>query len=241
VIELSQAGAAILLGLAGAGHCLGMCGALTSALSLGGQTKPVYLMLFQVGRISGYALLGAAAAAAVATLSGGIASPYAALSVRVIAGLLLVGMGLYIGEWWRGMLVLERAGSLLFAPLQRRLPALLPLRGPVQSVAVGLCWFLMPCGLIYSAIAWSATAASPLNAGVLMLCFGIGTLPALTGVHLGAASLAALLKKRKAKRTLGMLLIASGIWTIYIAAGHADHAGHSGMTNGHSEHHSMHH
>jgi sulfite exporter TauE/SafE len=57
----------------------------------------------------------------------------------------------------------------------------------------------MPCGLIYSALAWSATTQDALRSGTLMFAFGVGTLPAMLATSFGAAGVQALLRRRGLK------------------------------------------
>ena len=153
------------------------------------------------------------------------------MGLRYLAGLLLVGMGLYIADWWRGMVLLERAGATLWQPVQKLSSRWLPVRRWPQGFALGLCWGLMPCGLIYSSLAWAATAQNAATSAVMMFLFGLGTLPAMLATSLGADRLQAFLRRRGLKLLIALLLIASGIWTLSLTAVHGDHArqaGHQG-------------
>jgi sulfite exporter TauE/SafE len=150
------------LGLAGAGHCLGMCGGIASALSLGGVKSPAVTLAYHSGRISSYTLLGALLGAAAGSVDIGAWT----IGLRYLAGFMLIAMGLYVANWWRGMTLLERAGARLWAPVQRYASRWLPVRHWPQGYALGLCWGLMPCGLIYSSLAWAATAQHALTSGL---------------------------------------------------------------------------
>jgi sulfite exporter TauE/SafE len=81
----------------------------------------------------------------------------------------------------------------------------------------------MPCGLIYSGLAWAATAQSALGAGSLMLAFGAGTLPAMLATSFGAGGVQVLLRRRGLKVLIALLLILSGVWTLYLVASHGGH------------------
>ena len=205
-----------------------MCGGIASALQLGGANSPVTALAFHGGRLASYATLGAI----MGLLAGTLEATGWTMGLRYLAGALLIGMGLYIGDWWRGMALLERAGGAIFSPVQRLGASLMPLERPERAFALGMCWGLIPCGLIYSSLAWSATTQSPAQAALLMLLFGIGTLPAMLAVSLGAGRLQAFLRRRGLKWLIGALLVASGVWTIYLAAGHAQHAGHGTQHQG---------
>ena len=235
-MDLATASVAVGIGLAGAGHCLGMCGGIAAGLSLASDARPSWTVAYHVGRVASYGLLGAI----VAGLATSLDIAAWTLLLRYLAGALLVAMGLYIADWWRGLVLLERAGALLWRPVQRRVAPLLPLRHWRHALVLGAVWGLMPCGLIYSALAWSATAAGPLEGGARMLLFGAGTLPAMLGASYGAAQLRALLQRRALKRLLGILLILAGAWSLGITWRHSGH-----LSGPHSEeavmHEHMHH
>lgn len=222
---------ALALGLAGSGHCLGMCGGIAAALNLGGERPLSLTIAYHSGRVLSYTLLGGL----LGIIAGSIDLVAWTIALRYLAGLLLIAMGLYVADWWRGMLVLEKAGARLWQPVQRLSSRLLPIRTPLQGLALGLCWGLMPCGLIYSALAWSATAQSALYSATLMFCFGLGTLPAMMAVSLGASRVQAFLRRRGLKLFIAVMLIASGVWTLYLVAAHGEHLRHKAPGAGQSE------
>lgn len=222
MIDPTQASTAFILGLSGAGHCLGMCGGIAAALSLGGSRSPAITLAYHSGRITSYTILGAALGLAAASID----ITAWTIGLRYLAGLLLIGMGLYIANWWRGMAQLERVGATLWKPVQRLSSNWLPLRHWPQGFALGLCWGLMPCGLIYSSLAWAATAQDATTSALMMLLFGLGTLPAMLATSLGAERLQAFLRLRGLKVVIAILLIGSGIWTLYLTAAHSGHGAH---------------
>ena len=221
--ELGYA-SALGLGLAGAGHCLGMCGGIAAALNLGGPRSTAVTLAYHGGRISSYTLLGGLLGLA----AGSIDISAWTMGLRYLAGLMLIGMGLYVADWWRGMAVLERAGAYLWQPIQRLSSRWLPVRHWPQGFALGLCWGFMPCGLIYSSLAWAATAQDAATSALMMFLFGIGTLPAMLATSLGADRLQNFLRRRGLKLLIAIMLIVSGIWTLYLTVAHAGHMGHAG-------------
>jgi len=214
-------GGAFGLGLAGAGHCLGMCGGIAAALNLGGRQSSTTTLAYHFGRISSYTLLGGALGFA----AGEVGIQAWTIALRYLAGLLLVAMGLYIADWWRGMALLERAGAHIWQPVQKFSSRFLPIHHWGQALALGLCWGLMPCGLIYSSLAWAATSQSGPQAALLMFCFGLGTLPAMLATSLGAGNVQQFLRRRGLKLVIALFLIASGVWTLYLTYSHAEHLG----------------
>lgn len=236
--------AAFGIGLAGAGHCLGMCGGIAAALSLGGQRSTAATLAYHSGRLCSYTLLGAAFAGAAGSLNLAAWT----LGLRYLAGLLMIAMGLAIADWWRGIAALERAGNTLWKPVQSIVGRLVPLRHWSHAALLGLGWGMLPCGLIYSALAWAATSQDVMSGGLLMLFFGLGTLPAMLTVSFGAGGVQSFLRQRGFKVAVAVLLIAAGIWSLSITYRHSAHIIGAGSTTGpahqHGEepdHGSMHH
>ena len=204
-----------------------MCGGIAAALNLGGNKGPAITVAYHMGRISSYTLLGGALGFA----AGAIDMQAWTIALRYIAGFLLLGMGLYVADWWRGMALLEHLGSKLWQPVQKFSSRYLPIHHWSQALGLGLCWGLMPCGLIYSSLAWAATAQNGVQSATLMLCFGIGTLPAMLATSFGAGNVQQFLRRRGLKVFIALFLIASGAWTIYLTYTHGSHS-----ASGSSEH-----
>lgn len=230
--ETSLPLAAFLLGLTGAGHCLGMCGGIAAALSLGGNGGTANNLAYHFGRIASYTLVGAALGFA----AGAVSTPAWSIGLRYLAGVLLVLMGLYVADVWRALTLLERAGAYLWRPLQKLGQGFLSLQHWRGALGLGLCWGLMPCGLIYSALALSATSGSASGAATMMLLFGLGTLPAMLATSFGARQFTDLLRRRGFKLAIAAPLVFAGVWTVYITYSHAGHIGGSGQGHEHHQH-----
>ncbi|WP_211829613.1 sulfite exporter TauE/SafE family protein [Kistimonas asteriae] len=216
--ETLQYTTAIILGLLGGAHCIGMCGGIMSALTLStpaSNTLPRRLSLllaYNSGRIISYAIAGFL----MGTLGwflGGF-SRETSLAIRWLAGLMLIAMGLYLSGWWLGLTKLEQVGHRLWRHIQPRAAAMLPITTPPQAFAVGMLWGWLPCGLVYSTLIWAASSASSWNAALLMLCFGIGTIPVLLATGLLADQMKGVLQHRGVRASAGMLVMLFGLWTI---------------------------
>jgi sulfite exporter TauE/SafE len=218
--------------LAGAGHCVGMCGGIAAALSLGKASQLSTTASYHLGRICSYTLLGGLLGFA----SSAINISAWTLSLRYLAGFLLIGMGLYIADWWRGMARVEQLGAHLWKPVQKLSSRWLPVDHWYQARPLGLCWGLMPCGLIYSSLAWAATANSAPQSAMLMFVFGLGTLPAMLATSLSGNYLQDFLRRRGLKVAIALVLICAGLWTLYISYSHSTHLLGSGSEHmNHSE------
>ncbi|WP_299196851.1 sulfite exporter TauE/SafE family protein [uncultured Amphritea sp.] len=205
---------ALLLGLLGSAHCLGMCGGISSAVAMGIDRKnqrPVLLLLgFNVGRIASYTLAGAL----LGSIGWLIRSPEVSLFLRSLAGVILIFMGLYVAQIWKALAYLEKQGNRLWRHIQPLSRKLLPVHNPMQALALGALWGWLPCGLVYSTLIWSATASDWKTSALLMACFGLGTVPAMLATGLLASQVQALLKNRSAQTVAGLLIILFGLYTI---------------------------
>ena len=215
---------AAMVGLLGGVHCVGMCGGIVGALTFalppdrrGSALRMLpFLLAYNVGRITSYTLAGAAfggiGAAAVKSL-GGLKAAEASLSV--LAGLLMVTLGLYLAGWWRGLARLEQAGGHLWRRLEPLGRRLLPARSPRQAWLLGMVWGWLPCGLVYSVLVWALAAGSAGGGALLMASFGLGTLPTLLALGAVAARLARLLQRTEVRWAAGGLVVAFGLTQLW--------------------------
>lgn len=206
---------AFTLGLLGGGHCVGMCGGLMGALGMAipadqANRKIQYLVLYNLGRILSYALAGF-----LFGLAGwAVDQSPAANILRVLAGLLLISMGLYLAGWWFGLTRLEQLGQHFWRPIQKAARRFMPLRRRRHALLLGTLWGWLPCGLVYSTLIWSASQGDARLSALLMFCFGLGTWPVLIASGLAAEQLGQFLRQRSVRAAAGLLIILYGIWTL---------------------------
>jgi sulfite exporter TauE/SafE len=212
---------AIMVGLLVSTRCLGMCGGIVSTLSMGlsdptRQSKSsllTHLLAYNVGRISSYSFIGA--------ISGLLGSSVAQISPtglplgKLITALFLIALGLYLANWWRALTWLERFGSILWRCIEPFGRRWLPVHSPLQAFGLGLVWGWLPCGLVYTAIAWSLTTGDWQQGALLMFGFGLGTLPMLLVMGSTASSLRLILKRRSVRTASGIAIMLLGIYTAY--------------------------
>lgn len=214
--------AAFLVGLLGGVHCVGMCGGIVGALTFGlaeehrarlERMLPLQLA-YNLGRIASYTLAGALMGGLGVLITRLMPVQYAQRGLLAVAGVFMILLGLYLAGWWRGLARLEAAGGVLWRriePLGRRL---LPVRSPAGALALGLLWGWLPCGLVYSALIWAISAGSAVKGGLLLLSFGLGTLPNLLAMGIFAGKLTALLRRPGMMHLAGALVVLIGLFTI---------------------------
>ena len=218
--------AAFLIGLTGGVHCVGMCGGIVGALTLGlplARERPLlarlpFLLAYNTGRIASYVAAGALAGGVGAWAANLVSVHRAQLGLQVVAGLFMILLGLYLAGWWPVLGHLERAGGVLWRriePLGRRL---LPVRTLPQALGLGLGWGWLPCGLVSRALVWAIGAGGAGKGALLLLGFGLGTLPALLAMGTAAAVLAGWVRRPIVRQTAGALVVLFGIYEIGLAA-----------------------
>nr|VFJ93620.1 MAG: hypothetical protein BECKH772B_GA0070898_1004715 [Candidatus Kentron sp. H]VFJ94062.1 MAG: hypothetical protein BECKH772A_GA0070896_1006515 [Candidatus Kentron sp. H]VFK01258.1 MAG: hypothetical protein BECKH772C_GA0070978_1006114 [Candidatus Kentron sp. H] len=172
-------GLAFMMGLLGSAHCIGMCGALVSGsfIRLGqGARRALPYLTYQLARIGVYTLVGiAAAGTGRALVSMGIIGAAQGV-LQLVLGLVVVMIGLEIGGLtpWR-----LRTPGLSVATMGRWLRNITH-KGPMAGALFGgVMNGLIPCPLSFAMAVKATTASSPLEGGLLMFIFGLGTVPAM--------------------------------------------------------------
>ena len=206
---------AVILGLLGGGHCLGMCGGLMGALTLAipaeqRSRRCRLLLAYNLGRILSYACAGLL----IGMAGWAVANSPAVMVLRVIAALLLIAMGLYLAGWWSGLTRIEALGRGLWRYIQPFASRLMPVSSLPRALLLGALWGWLPCGLVYSTLLWAASQGNALDSGLLMLAFGLGTWPVLLATGMAAERLTAVLRKRNVRVAGGLLVILFGVWTL---------------------------
>lgn len=208
--------AAATLGLAGSVHCLGMCGGIAAAAGMraqdGGPGAILPGVVFNLGRVTAYALLGGLVGALVGAAFGHVSVRPFAIGLRMLAALLMGIMGLSLLTG-RDLLSLERLGGRAWARIRPLAGRALELAGTARFGALGLLWGFLPCGLVYSALALAATSGSGATGAATMLAFGAGTLPSMLAATLAGGALTRRLSGQRTRRVAGILMIVFAAWT----------------------------
>lgn len=217
MLEISLT-AAFLVGLLGGGHCVGMCGGIVGAVSItlpGSRPKLPFLLGYNLGRISSYALAGViAGAVGASSFFLDHILPVEKL-LYALASIMLVLLGFYLAGVWRVLTKLEHLGGKLWQRIQPYSQRLLPVKSVPQSFLLGTLWGWLPCGLVYSVLVAAIATANPLQGGLLMLAFGIGTLPTLLAMGMTAVKLKVFLQNIWFRRLSGLLIASFGLMGLF--------------------------
>lgn len=206
--------AVLLSGLAGSVHCLGMCGSIAASMSLGSgglRGALVRQLCWASGRIVTYVFLGVCAAAAGTRLMSLQRDAIRLQSIlSIIAGLLLIVQALQAAGWVRGF----RVGSVSGICPARTIFSRFFLGGSHSAAFVaGIMTGFLPCGLVYGFLALSASTGHPGRGAIVMLCFGLGTVPILLIAGAGL-SFAAVGVRRRLLRVAAVSVLITGLMTV---------------------------
>lgn len=214
---------ALLAGLVGGLHCAAMCGGFVAALSTRDRAQPLRPLrslaasqaAYHAGRVASYALLGAAFGATGAATLGAIDLVPVQKALYVVANAMLLVLAASLVTRAAGHSWLARAGTQVFA---RVLPAVQPLTsatGHASRLALGMLWGLVPCTLVYGVLPLALFAGGPWQGALVMLAFGLATLPHLVGAAFVVSRMRLRLQGLAFRRAAAALMVAFAAAGIY--------------------------
>jgi len=213
---------ALLIGFMSSAHCVVMCGGVASILSANiplhhrnTPSKLLYLLAYNAGRIFSYCVAGALLGYSFGFFA--FKSHLLFSLLQLVSGIMLVLVGLYIGQWLNVISYVERLGKALWTKISPLAKRQIPFKSPYGAISFGLVWGWLPCGLVYSTLTWAAASGSSAQGALIMLGFGAGTLPAMFAIGIVANKLKLLLQHRVIKYLSALLIITFGVQHIYIS------------------------
>jgi len=207
--------AVFFVGLLGGVHCFGMCGSivgiLTAQLPKDGARWPFHLA-YNSGRIASYTLAG--------LLVGAIGQ--AGLLLRdvvpvqhllfALSSLMLIALGLYLAGIWSMVRRIEQVGSVLWQRIQPLTRSLFPITSPARALLLGTLWGWLPCGLVYSVLVTALASGHAQSGALIMLAFGLGTLPNLLTIGLFWERCRHWVQSPRVRLFAGLIVMAFGIY-----------------------------
>ncbi|WP_246598931.1 sulfite exporter TauE/SafE family protein [Methylogaea oryzae] len=206
---------ALMMGLFSALHCFSMCGSIIGTLTL--SLKPAlreqkaqllpFVLSYNLGRITSYALAGLLAGVLHNVLMLPFGEGYGHRMLQVISALVMAGAGLHVAGWFSRFAYIEKAGAQIWRRIEPYGRRLLPVETLRQAFVFGMVWGWLPCGLVYAALALAATAGDVTRGGLTMLAFGVGTLPAVVGVGIMTNWMVRLSRMKRFRAMAGITMI----------------------------------
>jgi len=216
---------AFLIGLASSLHCFGMCGGLVGAMTMSlepriRQNTPqlgLYTLAYNTGRILSYVVAGFLVGWFGQALKD-ILMPENGIGIlRLIASILIIGMGFYIAGWFPHFSRIEKIGMPLWKILQPVGQRLLPVKNIWQAFLFGAVWGWLPCGLVYYVLLIAPANNGAFNAAFFMLAFGLGTLSPMMAAGFLTGRLAPIRQSQRIRHIAGIVLIVMGLVSLLLA------------------------
>lgn len=198
---------ALVLGLMGSFHCAGMCGPIAVALPLYGNStlqKITGSLLYNIGRIITYGIMGAV----FGTLGQGFEVLGFQRVISVLMGSIMI-LAVIFPSIFRN-LNLGSGVTPLVGKLKERMGKLFAVKSLKSLFLIGLLNGLLPCGLVYMAVAGSIGTGSAMLGTLYMLLFGFGTMPMLLALNLSGGFASASLRQ-KVNKLIPTLVVIVGI------------------------------
>ena len=209
--------ACFITGLVSTLHCWGMCGGITTLLvtqTSQAQNKAFNLsaLYYNLGRIFSYALIG---------LLAGIFSQFSSnvfffnsghIALQIFSSLILILIAMKILGRFVLLDFIENHMRIIWAPMQKVLATLLPAQTPIQQFSVGMIWGWLPCGMVYSILLLALASGNAIDSMLYLLCFGIGTLPGMFSLGLGADSFLKRMDHQSFRYVSAAIIILIALW-----------------------------
>lgn len=210
--------AVFFAGLLGGVHCLGMCGSIVGVFAAQvpkNKTRWPFHLAYNSGRLASYAVAGA--------LVGAIGQAGLLLRDQVpvqhllfaLSSLMLIVLGLYLAGIWGMVRRIEQLGGVLWKRIQPLTRGLLPVTSPMRALLLGLLWGWLPCGLVYSVLVTALASGSSQNGALIMLAFGLGTLPNLLAIGMFWESSKRWVQSPRVRMIAGLLVAGFGVYGLF--------------------------
>jgi hypothetical protein len=207
---------AFMMGLFSSLHCIGMCGSIIGTLTLSlspeirnNKTRLLpYVFNYNLGRVTSYTIAGGLAGIIGVLMIMPFGELHGHRILQLLSALVMMSAGLYIAGWFPRFAYIEKIGIHFWKKIEPYGRKLISVKTHTQAYLFGMVWGWLPCGLVYTALAISATEGDVAKSALTMLAFGIGTLPAVMGMGIMTSILTKLSRTPRFRQVVGLFMIA---------------------------------
>lgn len=202
-------------------------GALSLSLPEEIRTKKYYLLAFvsliNIGRILSYTVAGLVAGAFGVEILKAVGLDNAHEILRYVAVIFMVAIGLYLAGWFPQLVKLERIGQPVWRTIEPFARKMMPINSPLRALVYGMTWGWLPCGLVYVVLLMAVAAGSAIQGSLMMMAFGIGTLPTLFSVGIMATWFRRYAGSDKMRQLIGIIIIVMALASLLIGTADTQH------------------
>lgn len=202
---------ALLLGLMGSFHCAGMCGPIAIALPLHGNRLPQKIyggVLYNLGRTLTYGLMGVV----FGLLGQGLKMIGFQQKVSIIMGAIMI-ISVFFPSLFKNQYSAHKSWISWVAKLKSAIVKMFAIRSFSSLFFIGLANGLLPCGLVYIAIAGAIGTGEVVYGSLYMLMFGLGTVPMMLSIAI-AGNVLSTAARKKINRLMPVLVALVGIFFV---------------------------
>lgn len=196
---------AFTIGLLGSMHCIGMCGPIAFALPLNRSSAfSIYTgsFLYNLGRMTTYSIIGLF----FGIIGYGFAWAGFQQTLSILVGLGMI-LSIILPSLIKKTIPFSGKWNLIVGAVKGNLGKRFGNKSYFNLFSIGLLNGLLPCGLVYMGLAGATAMANPLNGGLFMLFFGLGTLPLMLSVAVLGNSIKLSIKSKIRKATPLFIII----------------------------------
>jgi sulfite exporter TauE/SafE len=202
---------ALVLGLLGSIHCAGMCGPIAIALPLHGNRLPQKIyggILYNLGRTLTYGVMGAV----FGLLGQGVRMIGFQQKVSIIMGAFMI-FAVFFPSIFKNQYSTDKSWISWVGRLKSAIARLFAIRSFSSLFFIGLANGLLPCGLVYIAIAGAIGTGEVIYGSLYMLMFGLGTIPMMLSIAI-AGNVISVAVRRKINKLIPVLVVMVGVFFI---------------------------
>lgn len=199
---------ALVLGLMGSFHCAGMCGPIAIALPLHGNTVPQKIFggtLYNLGRTITYGIMGAI----FGLVGQGLHLIGFQQKVSVLMGAIMI-ISVLFPALFKNQYSMERSWFSAVGKLKKTIGKMFAIRSFQSLFFIGMLNGLLPCGLVYMAIAGAIGTGGIVEGSLYMILFGLGTIPMLLVISL-AGNVLSLTIRNRVNKLIPVLVVIVGV------------------------------
>lgn len=205
--------ACLIIGLMSTLHCWIMCGGVSTLLGIGISRKSgkfsivITAIIYNLGRVFSYSVIGLMIGVVSEATLQKLFSANAHIYLQLISSVLLIFIALQLSGLLKKIALLENFSVVLWSKIQSIASLFMPVDNYFKALLLGLLWGWLPCGMVYSVLLLSATAAEPVHSMFYMLAFGLGTLPGMFLASVASSSMRSYLNLKYIRYIFSFIII----------------------------------
>ncbi|ASK78789.1 cytochrome biogenesis protein [Paraphotobacterium marinum] len=204
------------IGVIGSTHCLSMCAGISCLVCMNKKNSNIHIIMYNLGRISSYVIAGILVTYLSSLLFSLISLSKYLITLKILANLLVCFIGLYLLGISSIIKSLEHFGFFIWTKSFSKLTKPFSSNSLTSRIFTGFIWGWIPCGLVYSSLSYAALTGDILQGSLIMLCFGLGTLPMMFFVGKASLQSKGLIFKKYIKYIGGLSLVIYGLFSIIL-------------------------